>query len=181
MRTPRLSLSVLVLACVLPALVYGALKASEGKVSFTCTGPGGLHIEGTSSELSVEARGEAVVVTVPLAPLATGIGLRDSHMHEKYLESKTYPTAELLVPRAGLQFPAEGQSVEATAPGTLSLHGTSKPVSVHYKASRHGGAYDVAGDVHIDMNDFNITVPSYLGIKVKPPVDIAVSFRLLET
>ena len=179
--TRRLALLVVVLLAVFPGLVYGALKASEGKVSFICTGPGGIHIEGTSTALSAEARGEAVVVTVPLGPLSTGIALRDSHMHEKYLESKTYPTAELLVPRAGLQFPAEGQSVEATAPGTLSLHGTSKPVTVHYKASRHGALYDVSGDVHIDMNDYNITQPSYLGIKVRPQVDIAVSFRLLET
>jgi polyisoprenoid-binding protein YceI len=181
MRTPRLSLSVLALGCVLPALVYGALKASEASVSFTCTGPGGLHIEGKSTELLAESRGEAVVVTVPLAPLSTGIGLRDSHMHEKYLESKTYPTAELSLPRAGLQFPAEGARVEATAPGTLSLHGTSRAVTVHYTASRRGAVYDVSGDVHIEMNDFGITTPSYLGIKVKPPVDIAVTFRLLES
>jgi polyisoprenoid-binding protein YceI len=177
----RLSLSALVLGCALPAFVYGALKASEAKVAFTCTGPGGLHIEGRSTELQAEAQGEAVVVTVPLSPLSTGIGLRDSHMHEKYLESKTYPTAVLSVPRAGLQFPAEGATVEATAPGTLSLHGTSRPVSVHYKASRRGAVYDVSGDVHIDMHDFGITTPSYLGIKVKPPVDIAVTFRLLES
>jgi len=129
----------------------------------------------------VEAKGEAVVVTVPLSSITTGIGLRDTHMHEKYLESQKYPTAELSVPRAGLKFPEEGASTEATAQGTLTLHGTSLPVSVHYKASHQGAGYDVSGEVRINMNDYGIGTPSYLGITVKPAVDIAVTFRLLET
>lgn len=37
----------------------------------------------------------AGVLTVDLRPLRTGIELRDSHMHQKYLQTGPYPRAEL--------------------------------------------------------------------------------------
>jgi YceI-like domain len=181
MPLSRLAFSVVALGCVLPGIVLAALKASEARVSFTCFGPGGLHLEGTGSELLAEEKGEALVLSVPLDSVTTGIGLRDTHMHQKYLETAKFPTAELLVPRASLKFPVDGERVEATAPGTMSIHGTSRPVTFHYRAAKKGAAYDVSGDVHLDMNDFGIATPGYLGITVKPPVDVSVVFRLLES
>jgi polyisoprenoid-binding protein YceI len=180
MRSRGLSWSVVAVACALPGLVLAGFQASQAKVSFTCSGPGGLRIEGTGSELQAQDKGGTLLVTVPLANVTTGMSLRDTHMHEKYLEVAKYPTAVLAVPRAGIKFPTDGASVEASAPGTMTIHGASRPVTFHYKALRKGTAYDVQGDVHVNMNDYGISVPTYLGITVKPPVDITVSFRLLE-
>ncbi|MGO9832417.1 MAG: YceI family protein [Myxococcaceae bacterium] len=181
MNMRRLSWGVLALACATPGLVLAAFQASQAKVTFSCVGPGGLHFEGTGHELTTTGKGDTLVVSVPVASLTTGIGVRDSHMQEKYLESDKFPTAELVVPRAGLSFPEDGRSVEATAAGTLTIHGTARPVTFHYKAARKGNSYDVQGDVHINMNDYDITTPSYLGVSVRPPVDIQVAFRMAET
>lgn len=181
MRLRRHGWAVLALVCAVPALGFAALRAGQAKVTFSCSGPGGMRIEGTGSELRTQDKGDALVLTVPVAGVTTGIGVRDSHMQEKYLESTKYPTADLVVPRASLKFPGDGASVEANAPGTLTIHGTSRPVTFHYKAVRRGKAYDVQGDVHVNMNDYGIPTPTYLGITVKPPVDINVSFQLLET
>ncbi len=181
MRQSRLSWSVVALLCAVPGLVFAALQAKEAKVTFSCSGPGGLRIEGTGNELQTADKGGELVLTVPVARISTGIGMRDTHMQEKYLESGKYPTAELVVPRAGLKFPGDGASVDATAPGTMTIHGKSRPVTFHYKAARKGNAYDVQGDIHVNMNDYDIATPSYLGITVKPPVDISVSFHLVES
>jgi polyisoprenoid-binding protein YceI len=172
-------LGALVFLSVLPGVAFALLQASEAKVGFTCLGPGGLHIEGTGSELVVQEKDEALVVSVPLAKLTTGIGLRDTHMREKYLETAKYPTAELSVARGAVKFPADGETVDASAPGTLTVHGVSQAVTFHYRAVRKGNSYEVQGEVHLNMNDFSITPPSYLGISVKPEVDVTVSFRLL--
>ncbi len=181
MRPRSLTWGVVALLCAVPGGVLAALQVRQATVSFTCSGPGGLRIEGTGSELSAEERGGAVVLTVPLAKVTTGMSLRDSHMHDRYLEVGKYPDAQLVVPRAGLKFPTNGASVDGRAPGTMSIHGTSRPVSFHYTAVRRGASYDVRGDVQVNMNDFGIVTPSYLGITVKPPVDIKVIFRLVET
>jgi polyisoprenoid-binding protein YceI len=121
------------------------------------------------------------VVTVPLSKLETGISLRDSHMHEKYLESQKYPIAQLAVARSAIKFPGPGQTTEATVPGTLALHGQSKTVPVHYRATRNGAAFEVKGDLKVDFREFGIQIPSYLGATVKPPVDVNVAFVLDET
>jgi polyisoprenoid-binding protein YceI len=147
---------------------------------FSCSGPWGLRFEGKGADIRVADRGETLVVTVPLADVSTGIGIRDTHMREKYLEIGKYPTAELEVLRSELKFPAEGARVEATASGTMTIHGTPQSITFHYRAQRKGNSYEVQGDVHLNMNDFGIEKPTYLGVTVKPPVDVTVSFGLIE-
>lgn len=179
-KTHRL-LSLLLLSA-LPAGAGAALKArAPAQINFVALGPAGLRIEGKSNELQVTDRPDAVVVTVPLAKLETGISLRDHHMQNKYLESQKFPNAQLAVARSAIKFPAEGQTTEGTVPATLALHGQSKTVSVHYKASRQGHAYDVKGDLKVDFREFGIEIPVYLGATVKPPVDVNVAFVLDET
>ncbi len=170
------------LLAILPAGAAAALRArAPAQVNFIALGPAGLRIEGKSSDLSVTDRPDALVVTVPLAKLETGISLRDHHMQEKYLESQKYPNAQLAVSRGAIKFPGEGQTTEGTVPATLALHGHSKTVAVHYRASRQGKAYDVKGDLKVDVREFGIEIPNYLGATVKPPVDVNVAFVLDET
>jgi len=181
MNTTNRVLSFLLLAA-LPAAATAALKArAPAQVSFVALGPAGLRIEGKSSDLQVTDRPDALVVTVPLAKLETGISLRDHHMQEQYLESQRYPNAQLAVARSAIKFPTAGQTTEGTVPATLALHGKSKTVPVHYKATRNGNAYDVKGDLKVDFREFGIEVPNYLGATVKPPVDVNVAFVLDET
>ena len=181
MNTTNRVLSFLLLAA-LPAAATAALKArAPAQVSFVALGPAGLRIEGKSNDLQVTDRPDALVVTVPLAKLETGISLRDHHMQEKYLESQRYPNAQLAVARSAIKFPTAGQTTEGTVPATLALHGKSKTVPVHYKATRNGNAYDVKGDLKVDFREFGIEVPNYLGATVKPPVDVNVAFVLDET
>ncbi len=161
------------------AVGHAALSSpSDTKVSFLASGPAGLEIEGTTPDLVVADAGGSVELTVPLAKLTTGIDLRDKHMKEKYLEIAKFPSAILTVSRAALKLPAGGAPVELDVPGTLLLHGTTKPVTVHYDAKPEGAGLAAHGKFHINMNDYGIQVPTYLGITVKPEVDVTASFHL---
>jgi polyisoprenoid-binding protein YceI len=173
---------VLFLALAVPSLAGAMFRSrAPAQVSFVAIGPAGLRIEGKSDQLQLTDRPDAFVVTVPLAKLETGISLRDHHMHEKYLETPKYPNAQLAVARNAIQVPADGHEVEGTVPATLALHGRTKTVSVHYRASRQAKSYNVRGDLKVDFRDFGIEIPSYLGATVKPPVDVNVAFVLDET
>ncbi len=153
--------------------------ASDVHVGFAAAGPAGLTITGTTSDLTAaeDANGN-VVITVPLGNLTTGIGLRDQHMRDKYLEVPKFPATTLTVAKAALKVPASGQSTSGDAQGTLTLHGQSHPVTFHYDTKGDGGGVTARGSFHINMNDFGITVPSYLGVTVKPGIDVTASFRL---
>jgi polyisoprenoid-binding protein YceI len=163
----------------LSAAGHAALSsAMDSNVSFRAAGPAGMKIEGTTPDLTVGDDGANVVITVPLANLSTGIGLRDHHMREKYLEVQKYPVATLTIARAALKFPRGGEQAVADVPGTVQIHGQTRPVSVHYEAKGQGAAFDARGGFHLNMNDFGITVPVYLGVTVKPDVDVSASFHV---
>jgi len=120
-------------------LARAALSSpTDARVVFDAAGPAGMKIEGTTSDLNVAEDSGNVVITVPLANLTTGISLRDHHMRDKYLEVPKFPAAVLTIPRAALKFPNPSEKVEADAQGTITLHGQSRPVSVHYDTKDDG-------------------------------------------
>lgn len=160
-------------------LVQAAIQSPSGAaVLISMQGTAGLHIEGTTHELAISERDGELVFQVPLAGVDTGIGLRNRHMRG-YLDTAHFPDAELEVARSAVVFPAPGRTIEADAPGTIRLHGVSRPCSIHYRVERaSSGEYRVHGGAQIDMRDFGIDVPSYLGVHVEPAVTIQVDFSL---
>ena len=147
-------------------------RSGDAQVSFSASGPGGLSIVGTTSELAVAEAGEDLVVTVPLKNLDTKIELRNKHMKEKYLEVGKYPNAELRVAKSAVQAPS------GKATGQLSLHGQTKPVTFSYATKPDGAATGVTSSFHLNTNDFGIEKAGYAGISVKPDIDVNVSFRV---
>jgi len=160
-------------------LVHAAITSpSATAVLVSMHGPGGLNIEGKTAELSISEQDGDLLFQVPLAGVDTGIGLRNKHMRG-YLDVTHFPTAELRVARKAIAFPEQGKVSEADAAGTLTLHGVSRPCSVHYRAERTAsGEVRVRGTTRFDMQDFAIDVPAYLGVHVDPAVGIQVDFSL---
>jgi polyisoprenoid-binding protein YceI len=176
MKTGRILALLAVAYATLPAVSSAAVQANGGSVTVDCSGPAGLKIQGKTSDISVSETGGSVRVSVALATLDTGIDLRNKHMREKYLEVQKYPNAVLTVDRSTLHFPDDGKDGEGSANGTMALHGQTHPVVFKYKAHRNHDTFDVNGSVHLNMNDYGIVVPSYLGITVKPDIDVAAHF-----
>jgi polyisoprenoid-binding protein YceI len=100
-------------------------------------------------------------------------------MKEKYLETGKYPTAILEVDKTKLQLPT-GNTVSATVDGKLTLHGITRPVKVAYHADGDAKHAKVDGTMRINMKEFKIEVPSYLGVTVKPNVDIEVKLAVID-
>ena len=175
------NLAPVLFALLMPFAADAKLAASgSASVSFAATGPAGMRIVGSSSDLSVADDAQNITVTVPLGNLKTGVDLRDQHMRDKYLEVPKYPNAELVVAKSAIKIPAPGGDSSGDAHGTMKLHGKTKDVSFHYVARKDGGAMKVGGTVRIDMRDYGISVPSYLGVTVKPEVDVEVKFGAQE-
>ena len=151
-------------------------RTGPARVAFHADGPAGMKIVGTTSELDVDDRGAEMVIKVPLRNLTTGIALRDHHMRDKYLQVATYPDAVLTVPRSAVRFPAAKGTSSGDATGAMAIHGRTKNVRFHYTIADAGGSYRVAGTTHLNIRDFGIAVPSYLGITVKPDIDVEVEF-----
>ena len=164
------------------AFVADAKLARTGtpSVLFRASGPAGMKIQGTTSDLDVDDQGAKIVIKVPLKNLTTGIALRDDHMRNKYLEVGSYPNAELTVDRTAIRIPSGNDPVSGDANGTMAIHGKTKSTSFHYSVGKSGNTLRVAGTVHLDIRDYGITIPTYLGVTVKPEIDVEVQFNATE-
>lgn len=177
----RLAFATLLVASTV-AITADAKLARTGtpQVAFHASGPAGMKIVGTTSDLDVDEQGSKIVIRVPLRNLTTGIALRDDHMRNKYLQVGSYPNAELTVDRSALRLPAGDGNASGDANGTMAIHGKTKNVSFHYNVAKSGGTLHVGGTTKLDIKDYGIDVPSYLGVTVKPDIDVEVQFNATE-
>ena len=173
---PRRAFFTAALLLALPLLAAPARLTGEPTAGFHGRGPGGFSLDGKTNQLRIEDDGTTLRVTVPLASLQTGIGLRDKHMREKYLEVQKYPDAVLELPWSAVKLPEDGQTSQGTAPGKMSLHGKTKDVQVKYRIVRTGNRFQVTGNIPLNLKDYDIDVPSYLGVTVQPDIDTSASF-----
>ena len=181
MNRARVALATLAFATTL-AVTADAKLARTGtpQVAFHASGPAGMKIVGQTTDLDVDDQGAKIVIKVPLRNLTTGIALRDDHMRNKYLQIGSYPNAELSVDRASIHFPTGDGTASGDANGTMAIHGKTKNVSFHYNVARTGGSLHVGGTTKLDIRDYGIDIPSYLGVTVKPDIDVEVQFTATE-
>jgi len=168
--------SLVALLLVLPLLAGATRLEGQPSAGFHGRGPGGFGVDGKTDQLRIDDDGTTLKITVPLATLHTGIGLRDKHMREKYLQVDKYPDAVLEVPWSSVKLPGDGQTGEGTVPGKMTIHGKSKDVKAKYRIVRTGNRYQVTGNVPLNLKDYDIDVPSYLGVTVQPDIETSVSF-----
>jgi polyisoprenoid-binding protein YceI len=182
MRIARLPALATLLAAGTFAVAASATLTKTGTSSseFTAILPMGLGVpvHGTTPYLGIVDDGTTLTVTVPLAQLDTGNGPRNTRV-KNALEADRYPNASLRVPRADLRFPAKGAETSGDATGSFTLHGQTKTVTFHYVAKNMSGTISVTGSTTVDILDFGVIPPSYMGVAVKPNVDIATSFEVI--
>lgn len=168
---------VLAGAAAVPAIASAKLvQSGSAETQFNASGPAGMSIVGKTSDFQLDdSTGKTIVFTVPLANLKTGIELRDHHTLAA-LESDKYPDAKLEVERALIKFPEGGKS-SGDVDGTLTLHGKSHAVKVHYEAKSTKSGVSAEGAFKFNTNDYDIKIPTYLGVTVHPDMDATVKFE----
>ena len=115
---------------------------------------------------------------VDLRTLDTGIGLRNEHLREKYLEVNKgtgFDTATLsAIDLTGLGPVApEGKG---SFTGLLTVHGVAKTVTGAVDVRRAGRGLRVNASFRLDLSDYGIAKPRYLGIGVTNTVRVEVAF-----
>jgi len=167
---------------VAAVITQGSMALSLPESSVTIHGHGfgfgGTRIDGKSAAVSVEQNASTLTFTVPIAPIATGIDMRDRHLRE-ILEAEKYPAAVLRVSREELRFPKPGEPARGVVKGELVLHGQSRMVETTYQAQLGAtGRTRVRGSLQIDVRDFEIRYPSYLGAGIAPEVEVELEVEL---
>jgi polyisoprenoid-binding protein YceI len=154
-------------------------RVSNAEVVIVCP----LTVGGSFEARTKDLRGDVSVVPnspstvegslqVNLQSLETGIGLRDRHMLDNYLEVKKgpdYATATLEDIRI------EKLDGKTAMKATLVLHGQRKEITGTAELKQQDGRMKVQAEFPVAVSDFQIPKPSYLGVGVKEVVQVKVS------
>jgi polyisoprenoid-binding protein YceI len=99
--------------------------------------------------------------TADLTTLQSDKAQRDGQLRRQALETSTYPTAtfKLSQPIDLGSVPADGQVVQATATGDLTIHGVTKPVQIPIQAKLSGDHVTVTGSTDIVFADYGMDRP----------------------
>lgn len=118
---------------------------------------GTLRVNGTTVD--------GVTVTANLATLKSDKSLRDQRLHTLGIETDKFPDATfaLTQPIRLAKVPAEGETVDATAVGDLTLHGVTRPVSMPVQGRWDGQAVQVVGHLPVTFSDYRIDPPNIGG------------------
>lgn len=187
-RMISLAFTIFVLSipiCGLAAVLE--LDPAQSRVEFLAVGkPSMIKIKGkgapAAGALDLTKKENLGEIQVDLDQFDTGIGLRDQHMKEKYLETKdpVKRFAKLKVTR--MEFPSElvhgrGERAGIAFQGILSFHGESKEVAGLFDAKTEGEELTGSSRFQIRLTDYKVEVPSYLGVKVADTVDVDVNLK----
>ena len=112
-------------------------------------------------------------VSVNLAKLDTGIGLRDEHARG-YIGADKHPNAIFTLKNVtGLKSLEAGKAVTGTATGVFDLNGVAQPLSAPITLKLEGKRVNVSTVFDVTLADHNIEIPG-----ADPKVDVKVNFTL---
>jgi len=196
MRTWTLTARHLTLIClalawssqsIAPPEVYAqsaAWRVGSGEVVVVCPLTVGGSFEAKTSSVSGQLAVDSAQpsrltgeLAVDLKTLDTGIGLRNTHMRENYLEvAKGDGFDRAVLSEIVLKGDAATVTGATTFTATLLIHGTRKPVSGQANISRNGADARIDASFPVTLADFGIAEPRYLGVGVKDQVHVKVKF-----
>jgi len=169
----------LMIAATAPAGAADAYKVSSGEVTVMCPLTVGGSFEAKTKNLSGDvtpASDEQGAVRgalkVELQTLETGIGIRDRHMKNNYLEVEKGPGFATATIEDIRVEKLDGKTVFTAM---LSLHGQKKKVSGAAELQQKDGKIRVQAQFPVKVSEFEIPAPTYLGVGVKDEIQIKVS------
>lgn len=112
---------------------------------------------------------------VDLASLDTGIGLRNRHMRENYLETEEYPYAKYKGEIVSID---GGDTYTVRTSGTMSIHGVDREMESICKVNTSASGYHVVVEFNIRLTDFNIEVPSLMFMKINEEIVVKLDFDM---
>jgi polyisoprenoid-binding protein YceI len=182
----RAGISVALLVAVAsPLLAQAGWSVSSGEIAVVCPLTVGGSFEAKSPSLSGQLTADPSQpgrlqgeLTVDLATLDTGIGLRNTHMRDNYLEvgrGEGYSRAVLKdIVLASDPATATGAT---TFTATLLVHGVERPVRGDARLARDGDRVRVDASFPVVLAEHEIPKPRYLGVGVRDQVQVKVRFQ----
>ncbi len=128
-------------------------------------------------EAGSATEGTQLYLEVNLASLDTGLGLRNRHMRDNYLEVRDFPYAFFEATIERIEETAAGL-FRVTAQGVLNIHGVEREVSVPCDVSARQDGYRARCTFNLLLSDFDIKIPKLMFLKLANEVRLELDFTV---
>lgn len=175
---------LLVLCCLWGSSAFGQKYVTEtGKAVFISEAPLSTF-EGESSNLNglIDPAKNLLDFYLDLNTLDTGIGLRDRHMRENYLETETYPFAEFTGKLD--QFPELklNETYAVKAMGMFKIHGVEREIEVRGRLTRISPQQlQLEASFELLLGDYDIPLPKLVFYELAESQKVNLSATLTQT
>lgn len=180
--------ALMALALSLPAETQEASwRVAGGEVRVLCPLTVGGSFAATTTALKGAVAADASgrlrgTLEVDLTTLDTGIGLRNTHLRDTYLEVDRGPDFARAVLSAIALDGADPRTLEGETAfnAIFRVHGVERPVSGVAELTRTQDGIGVVARFPVALPDHAIQAPRYLGVGVRDQVRVEVRFIALE-
>jgi len=155
---------VLFLFFITNVSVAQTFLTESGNVDFLSKAPLS-EFNGVSDKLHglIDLSGNVLDFYVDLNTLDTGIGLRDKHMRDNYLETEKYPFAEFTGKFNAIPSLTSGSKIPVTANGKFKIHGVERQIQVTGTLSKNTkGELELEAGFEVLLSDYKIPVPKLI-------------------
>ncbi len=152
-------------------------KTESGAVEFLSKAPLN-EFTGKSGKLNglVDLEKQTFDFFIDLNTISTGIGLRDRHMRENYLETKKYPFAEFVGKIKEEISVQKGASKNATAIGKFKIHGVERSIEVPGKITfLSEDEIRLEAKFIVKLSDYKIDVPKVVFYELAEEQEVTIN------
>lgn len=152
---------VLIFFFVTNVTIAQTFLTESGNVDFLSKAPLS-EFNGVSNKLYglIDLSNNLLDFYVDLNTLETGIGLRDKHMRDNYLETEKYPFAEFTGQMSSIPTLNPGGKTSVSAVGKFKIHGVEREIEVNGTLSKNSkGELELNAVFEVLLSDFNIPLP----------------------
>jgi len=115
---------------------------------------------------------------VDLRTIDTGIGLRNRHMRENYLETDKFPYATF----SGkiTEWHELKDTIYVLVNGDMEIHGTVNNLVAEGKLIKIEKGFRIFSEFELKLTDYNIEIPSFMFFKISDIIRIKLNLFLTE-
>ncbi len=116
---------------------------------------------------------------VNLDALDTGIGLRNRHMKENYLETFRYPYAQFNGKVVKEEAESDNKS-KVSVEGEMFIHGVAKKITINGIVEKNKPSYRIKSEFVVKLSEYKIEVPSLMFMRISEEIKLVLDFFIKE-
>lgn len=117
---------------------------------------------------------------VDLASIDTGIGLRNRHMRDHYLETDKFPSAHFKGKLVSVEKQSENV-YKAAVEGKMHIHGAENAFTASGTVTVGEKSFHIQASFPIALSDYRIKIPKIMFYKIDEVMELELDFYLKQT